>query len=87
MTIEDGQKKFAAKRKQRRCHDSFPLVLIRIVYYIIQLVFMVFGLTMVVGAVLFYRQLKAGGSQANVDLQQVMPILQGTVPLEVALLL
>ena len=76
MSIEDGQKKFAAKRKQRQCHNSCPLISIRVIYYLIQLVFIAFGLFAIVVSAMTFDKFKAGSivEMDGVDIQEFFPI-------------
>jgi hypothetical protein len=79
MSIEDGQKKFAAKRKQRRCHDSCPIVLLRIVYYLLQLVCFVVGIGLIISVFVAYNKLQhiaVSEDDGDTILTQLRPILQ-----------
>ena len=72
MSIEDGQKKFAAKRKQRQCHNSCPLISIRVIYYLIQLIFIVWGLLTIIISTMNFENvvIEMGG----VEVQEILPV-------------
>lgn len=74
-SIEEGQRKFEARRRRRQCATWWPTVLLRILYYLVQFAFFILGIIVLVGSFFLYNTLSKSKNVEHLDL--ILPMVQG----------